>query len=1653
MKKIILFTFLLILVINFNLFAQTADQYSFSASSGSYSGVSGGTALNSIEADEVLSTAINIGFTFNYCGTNYTQVKVSSNGWLTFDVTETSSQLTNDLEGTTYTPKDLLAPLWDDLDGTSAAAKYKTTGTAGNQVFTMQFNNWLWNYSASGAVINFQIKLYESDNHIEFVYKRRATAVNSGSASIGIQDAAGNFQSLNNTSASPTPSSVTETTSLSSKPATGQIYAWTPPVMTPMAYSSCTTTQTNTSNVGINTTNNEVIGVEVVTTGYTNPLDATSFTLKTTGTTAPATDITNAKLWSTGTSGTFATTTQVGSVVANPNGTFTINGTTTLSSGTNYFWLTYDVPSGATLGNVIDAQCTSVTVDGSAHTPTTTAPAGNRPIDIVYCSNTNPTNTSYYIDDFSTTNGTTNITNNNSGFSTNGYGDFTGMTVTQQQGLSVDFSVDESGGTMYFGVWIDWNQDGDFVDAGEEIYNDGYYSSATGTITVPITATLGSTRMRVVGDELDGSVSACGTYDYSECEDYTFVVSAGTPMTYASCTTTQTNTSTVGINTTNNEVIGVEVVTTGAASPIDATSFTFNTTGTTAPATDITNAKLWSTGTSGTFATGTQVGTTVSAPNGSFTINVTTTLSSGTNYFWLTYDVPTGATVGNVIDAQCTSVTVDGSAHTPTITAPAGNRPIDLIYCSPTYSNTTDEWITNVTFNTINNNSGQEGANSYGDYTGISTTVEQGSTYSLSVSFNSIYTQDIYAFFDWNHDGDFNDANEQVTVADDVTTTPQSVNVTVPGTATLGNTRMRIITTEDDTPDPCPNSTYGETEDYTVNIITSVTPMSFVSCTTTQPNTTDVGQGSNNKEIVCVEVVTSGMISPISVTGFRFRTTGTTDALNDIQNAKIWYTGNSSTFAPTNQFGTTVAVPPTSPTNMDIGGSQTLVGGTNYFWLSYDIQSSATVGNVVDAVCDTVQVSGDQTPTVTDPAGSRTITPPPPVSDDPCGATVLAVNSGSCSYQTGNLITTTTASAGIPAPGCGSLGPDIWYKFTVPASGRVIVDLDDAGGPTDMCMAWYSSSTNDCNNIDNLIDCDDDDSQNGYMPMLCYAGQICTVPGDCQQENVLTPGMTVYVRIWESGGGTFGPFDICAYEPDPPGAPSSCASATNIASLPYSQSNTTCCRQNTYSSSVGCGSLYQDGEDYIYKYTPSVDQDIDITLTGTSAYTGVFVTDGCPDVGACVASQTESGGNPMLCGVSLTAGTTYYIMISTDPSPDCTPFSINVMESTTPTCNLNYTISSTSYSWDNFFGTNIVLPVDDRFCDAYIPIPFKFCYDGYQATHLLVSSNGYIIFDPISCSTNLPSTNAAPGDYSGWSIDAAIPNTTNAPRNAILCPWHDINPAVGGVITYGILGTAPNRRFIVSWVDAPLFDASSKLCTQQIKLYETTYDIEVHMKDKKLYTSWNGGAAILGLHNYNGTLAQVPAGYNYPATWSAHNEAWKFTCNCTGCISPLPIELINFEGNCYQNNIELTWTTASEENNQNFTIEKSVDGINFASIGTVEGAGNSSESHDYSFMDKNNGYDNVYYRLKQTDFDGTSETTRPIVVKCNSMTNNVLVSPNPAKVNEPITIFGNFQTLKVNNVLGSDIKAKIEGNKILGLPKGVYFIVIDGYYTTKIVVQ
>ena len=160
-------------------------------------------------------------------------------------------------------------------------------------------------------------------------------------------------------------------------------------------------------------------------------------------------------------------------------------------------------------------------------------------------------------------------------------------------------------------------------------------------------------------------------------------------------------------------------------------------------------------------------------------------------------------------------------------------------------------------------------------------------------------------------------------------------------------------------------------------------PMTYVSSAVTQQTGT-MAAASVYQKILQLAVVVSGTPNPLSVTQLDFTTSGTpgTSVPTDITNARVYYTGTTSTFtdgaAAGTQFGSTIANPNGA---MTFTGSQALTGGssntTNYFWLVYDL-TCAAVGPNIDASVATnglqLNSGGPYTPTTPDPSGNRTVT-------------------------------------------------------------------------------------------------------------------------------------------------------------------------------------------------------------------------------------------------------------------------------------------------------------------------------------------------------------------------------------------------------------------------------------------------------------------------------------------------------------------------------------------------------------------------------------------------------------------------------------------------------------------------------------------------------
>lgn len=113
-------------------------------------------------------------------------------------------------------------------------------------------------------------------------------------------------------------------------------------------------------------------------------------------------------------------------------------------------------------------------------------------------------------------------------------------------------------------------------------------------------------------------------------------------------------------------------------------------------------------------------------------------------------------------------------------------------------------------------------------------------------------------------------------------------------------------------------------------------------------------------------------------------------------------------------------------------------------------------------------------------------------------------------------------------------------------------------------------------------------------------------------------------------------------------------------------------------------------------------------------------------------------------------------------------------------------------------------------------------------------------------------------------------------------------------------------------------------------------------------------------------------------------------------ITPLPVELVSFEGKATASGVSLTWSTASELDNDRFELERSQDGKSFGRIAEVKGAGNSNVLLKYSYTDATAEPGMNYYRIKQVDFDGDAEYSNVIAVNQQQrFTKAMELYPNP----------------------------------------------------------
>lgn len=238
---------------------------------------------------------------------------------------------------------------------------------------------------------------------------------------------------------------------------------------------------------------------------------------------------------------------------------------------------------------------------------------------------------------------------------------------------------------------------------------------------------------------------------------------------------------------------------------------------------------------------------------------------------------------------------------------------------------------------------------------------------------------------------------------------------------------------------------------------------------------------------------------------------------------------------------------------------------------------------------------------------------------------------------------------------------------------------------------------------------------------------------------------------------------------------------------------------------------------------------------------------------------------------------------------NCAPFQFQVphLKSTTTYSVVNIPFSPFPF---NAPGTEVTeVYIDDKFSNL-ISIPFPFCFYDSTYNKIVIGSNGVVTFDEINAGQNNAYTltngsNPQPIPYNVGSAPGGIA-TTYYPRASIMGAYHDIYPNASNVpptrkIQWSVVGTAPCRKFVISYFDVPMFSCTTLICSQQIVLHESTGIVDVHLLNKPLCTTFNQGLAILGMQNWDRDEAVAAPGKN-ATQWTAENESYRFVPSGAG---------------------------------------------------------------------------------------------------------------------------------------------------------------------------
>lgn len=587
-------------------------------------------------------------------------------------------------------------------------------------------------------------------------------------------------------------------------------------------------------------------------------------------------------------------------------------------------------------------------------------------------------------------------------------------------------------------------------------------------------------------------------------------------------------------------------------------------------------------------------------------------------------------------------------------------------------------------------------------------------------------------------------------------------------------------------------------------------------------------------------------------------------------------------------------------------------------------------------------------------AGCATFTDPVSVcipsgcNDEPCTAaplTVTNVTPGTGCAPTVNLSNSnSTFSSGMPEPPCGYVnGPDVWYSVVVPADGQLQVNATD-NNIFDVMVSIYEGTCSDLS----AAGCVNGSGSNVFP--LTYTG---------------VPGSTIYIRVNEYLGGDSptGPFGLCVY---------SASTATVSDILPGDTTVVSCGSTLNFYDPGGQGGTpttstlqpppagnYTNNTGAQYTICPSdPSQYVEINFTQFAIETGfdkVIILAG--DTVIAQWTGTQGAGD---------------IVTSQYPG-----------ECLTVVFQADYIY--TAMGWEALVSctTAVVTPQITNGCEV------RNCTEGCG---VWICADG--IYDTeAGAGAGIDEINEVTGGCWGaagevatsWFYFTVAADGDLAFEFVPSNSGHNLNFALYGPSTDGV-------------PPCPLITGESPVRCSFANIGGANTGMQAGETD--LYEGADGNSFVAPLDVQAGeTYALVVDVYQngQPPTQTQIDFTGAATLDCA--VVPLGVSWLNFSGINQDDQNLLTWITASETNNDYYTIERSRDGKEWIELGEVDGAGNTNRMIYYSFIDYDPLFPFGYYRLKQTDFDGVYSYSKTITISREKLDGNFVskIFPNPAE--------------------------------------------------------